>query len=52
MHSSRLLLETSLPLEGVAEQSGFANASHLHRAFQRYYLCTPGEYRRQGRRGP
>lgn len=52
MHSSQLLLDTSLPMDGVAEQSGFANASHLHRAFQRYHLCTPGEYRKQGRRGP
>ena len=45
----RLLLHTSLSVEDIAAQAGFANASHLHRAFRKYHLCTPGQYRLQAR---
>jgi AraC family transcriptional activator of pobA len=43
----RLLRQTSLSVEHIAARAGFANASHLHRAFLRYHLCTPGQYRRE-----
>jgi AraC-like DNA-binding protein len=39
------LLSTDLPVESVAEETGFADASHLHRALVRYYGCTPRQFR-------
>lgn len=46
---SRLLLTTDLPVESIAEESGFADASHLHHAFSKVYGCTPARYRVEGR---
>ena len=43
------LLHTDEALHQIAEESGFADASHLHRTFVRQYGCTPGEYRAQAR---
>jgi AraC-like DNA-binding protein len=45
--AANMLLTTDLSLESVAEKTGFADASHLHRSFVREYGYTPGEYRRQ-----
>jgi AraC-like DNA-binding protein len=50
------LLNTQLPSEAIAEETGFADASHLHRTFVKHYGCTPSRYREQhqlppGRRG-
>jgi len=41
------LLNTDETLRQIAEEAGFSDASHLHRAFLRHYGCTPGEYRAQ-----
>lgn len=48
-HVERLLMRTTLSLEDIAAQTGFANASHLHRAFRKYHLCTPGQFRAETR---
>jgi len=43
------LLTTELSGDMIAARSGFADASHLHRAFVQAYGCTPAVYRRQFR---
>lgn len=43
--ASRLLATTDLPVGEIAEQTGFADGSHLHRMFTKHYGCTPGDYR-------
>jgi len=43
-----LLLQTDSGLDAVAEECGFADASHLSRLFLRYTGRRPGEYRRAG----
>jgi LacI family transcriptional regulator len=45
-----LLLQTPLPLERIAEISGFSNANYLSVAFKREMGLTPGEYRHQAGR--
>lgn len=45
-HVARLLLGTDVPVHVIAEQTGFSNASHLHRAFAKCYGCTPADFRR------
>jgi AraC-like DNA-binding protein len=44
-HVSHLLAATDTPIEAIAQEAGFADASHLHRAFLDVYGATPGEYR-------
>jgi len=39
------LLSTDSSIEHIAEETGFADGSHLHRSFIRYYGCTPGQFR-------
>jgi AraC-like DNA-binding protein len=46
------LATTDLPGMAVAQQSGFADASHLHRTFVKQYACTPALYRRRFKAGP
>jgi len=48
-HVAELLLATDLPTEALARQTGFADGSHLHRAFVARYGCTPGHYRTENR---
>ncbi len=48
---AHMLLTTDLSLEAIAASAGFADASHLHRAFLRHYRCTPGRYRERAQRG-
>jgi len=48
-HVAELLLATDLPTEALARQTGFADGSHLHRAFVARYGCTPGHYRTEHR---
>ncbi|MCJ7752036.1 MAG: AraC family transcriptional regulator [Armatimonadetes bacterium] len=48
MFAADMLLTSSLSLDSIAEQAGFADASHLHHSFVEQYNCTPGQYRRQG----
>ncbi|MBO0789690.1 MAG: helix-turn-helix transcriptional regulator, partial [Ktedonobacteraceae bacterium] len=43
--AQHLLKETDMPLAHVALESGFANQSHLTRAFKRYHGLTPRAYR-------
>jgi AraC family transcriptional regulator len=43
--AQRLLAKTSLSLKEVAASSGFADQSHMTRAFQKFLRTTPGAYR-------
>jgi len=45
--AAQRLLGTGTPIQAVAEQTGFADASHLHRAFVAEYGCTPARYRQR-----
>jgi AraC-like DNA-binding protein len=47
--AARLLLSTNLPLERIAAETGFVDASHLHRSFVKYYGVMPMAYRSQSR---
>jgi AraC-like DNA-binding protein len=47
---AQLLLTTEHPVEAIAEQAGFSDASHLHHAFAQSYGCTPARYRTNGQR--
>jgi transcriptional regulator GlxA family with amidase domain len=47
-HAASVLLSTDLPLEAIAGEYGFGDASHLHHAFVKQYGCTPVQYREQG----
>ncbi len=44
---ARQLLNSNLPLSGVASTAGFADQSHLNRHFKRIYSFTPGVFRGQ-----
>ncbi|MBM4059453.1 MAG: helix-turn-helix transcriptional regulator [Planctomycetes bacterium] len=41
----RLLRETDLTIEAIAEQTGFAYSHYLQAAFKSEYGQTPGEFR-------
>jgi len=43
------LLSTDRSIETIAEETGFADGSHLHHAFLKYYGCTPGQFREMRR---
>jgi AraC-like DNA-binding protein len=45
--AARDLVESSEPIKAIAMRWGFTDTSHMHRAFQRFAQCTPGEYRKQ-----
>ncbi|NIQ36394.1 MAG: helix-turn-helix domain-containing protein [Xanthomonadales bacterium] len=47
--AARLLLTTTAPIEAIAEEVGFADGSHFHRAFLKHYARTPDEFRTGGR---
>jgi len=49
-HVAELLLSTDLTMSAIARRSGFADSSHMYRAFGRHHGCTPGEYRARHRR--
>ncbi len=42
-----MLLSTDMPMNAIAQRTGFVDASHLHRVFVKRYACTPGQYRMQ-----
>lgn len=44
-HVRRKLAETELPLAGIAMEAGYADQSHMTRAFRRYIGMTPAQYR-------
>jgi AraC family transcriptional regulator len=50
-HACRLLETTDAPLADVALAAGFADQSHLSKAFRRSMRTTPGRYRRSVRMG-
>ena len=45
--AAHALLDADLPVQAIAESTGFVDASHLHRQFVAHYRCTPAEYRRR-----
>jgi LacI family transcriptional regulator len=44
----QLLVETSLPLQTIAQRTGFRHAEYLAVAFKRFTRNTPGQFRRNG----
>jgi AraC-like DNA-binding protein len=51
-HAAHRLLTTDMPIEAIAEETGFVDASHLYRRFISQYGRSPGEYRKAGRLVP
>lgn len=47
--AERLLCDTSLTLEDIAERTGFGQASHFHAVFRSRHQCTPGAWRKRFR---
>lgn len=45
--AASLLRETQLPIGGIARRCGFGTHGYFVAAFQRLFLLTPSEYRRQ-----
>lgn len=45
--ATHLLLTTDLSIDAIAAESGFTDASHLHRLFVKHHDITPGQFRRQ-----
>lgn len=43
--AQRRIAETDDPLATIAQQAGYADQSHLTRAFRRHFGITPGRYR-------
>lgn len=48
-HARRLLVETTLPIALIAEQSGFVDASYFSRRFKRKFALLPSEFRAEHR---
>lgn len=46
-HVRRLLIETDLPLAGIAERTGYQHLEVMVRAFQRQFGLPPGRFRRE-----
>jgi AraC-like DNA-binding protein len=46
-HAADMLARTDKPVKIIAVQCGFADQSHLTKAFRRLYRCTPAKYRRE-----
>jgi DNA-binding response OmpR family regulator len=45
LRAAILLRTSSIPIQNIAENVGYANTSALTHAFKRRFECTPGEYR-------
>jgi AraC-like DNA-binding protein len=45
--TDRELTDTRQPIKAIAQKWGFADVSHFYRQFERFYRCTPREYRLQ-----
>ncbi len=50
MRAIDLLRDTSMPITDVAYESGWADLSNFLRTFRRDVGCTPGDFRRGGRK--
>ncbi len=48
---TRLLSNSDLTIETIAEQTGFSHAHYLQTAFRERFGRTPGEFRKRGRSG-
>ena len=48
-HVERLLAQTDLTLDAIAERAGFKHPQYMAEAFRKRTGSTPGEYRRQNR---
>jgi AraC-like DNA-binding protein len=46
-YATQLMLTTDAPIEAIARELDFTDASHFHHAFQRRYGATPARYREQ-----
>ncbi len=47
-HACRLLAETDLPIQDVAQKSGFSSLSVFSRVFSKYKSCSPSAFRMGG----
>lgn len=45
---NRLLRDTDLTIEAIAESTGFSHPHYLHAAYKERFGRTPGQFRRQG----
>lgn len=45
-YAAQLLLNTTLTCETIAEKTGFYDAPHLNRMFQKQFGCSPSTYRK------
>ena len=41
------LRKTSMPTKAIATHWGFTDTAHMHHCFQRYYGCSPSNYRKE-----
>lgn len=44
--TAELLRNTDRPIKAIALEWGFTDTSHLHRCIEKYYNCSPTEYRK------
>ena len=47
--AQQLLMDSDLPLAGIAEKAGFANQEYLSRMFKKKVGATPGQFRARAR---
>lgn len=45
----RLLAQTDLTLDAIAERAGFKHPQYMAEAFRKRFGMTPGEYRKKNR---
>jgi len=46
-HAKQLILNTDLPLQSIADQTGFGNYAHFSAYFKQTYNYSPAQYRKQ-----
>lgn len=47
--AAQMLINTSMTIGEIAEQTGFSSGEHFSTAFRRYYNMSPGSYRKEKR---
>lgn len=50
-YAQQQLLATDMKMEVVAEESGFANRSHMIRLFRQKYGCSPSQWQKEHKEG-